>query len=81
MSIATVLYIATRCIHRHRYANRHRCINRMMDLIGTVLMPVGVCYLGYIIYLATQPLSSSFAYQSLYLLAGVYGLQILVFMV
>ncbi|KAJ1916693.1 hypothetical protein H4219_003652 [Mycoemilia scoparia] len=50
----------------------------MVDLISTMVMPATVVYLGYLIYTLVMA-DSNLPYVSLYLLAAIYGLQALVF--
>jgi len=50
----------------------------MLDLISTVLQPVVVIYLGYIVYLLASS-SQIVPLTSLILLAAIYGLQALIF--
>ncbi|KAJ2370219.1 hypothetical protein IW150_004974, partial [Coemansia sp. RSA 2607] len=49
-----------------------------IDLITTIIMPATVVYLAYLIYQLTNP-DSTTSYISLYLLAGIYGMQALIF--
>ncbi|KAJ2727206.1 hypothetical protein GGI07_000090 [Coemansia sp. Benny D115] len=49
-----------------------------IDLITTLIMPATVVYLGYLIYQLTNP-DSTTSYISLYLLAAIYGMQALIF--
>ncbi|KAM0472860.1 hypothetical protein ACHAPX_008537 [Trichoderma viride] len=50
-----------------------------MDLFGTIILPATCAYLGYMIYsVATHP--SSFPLWSIVILAAVYGLQALIFL-
>ncbi|KAJ2506830.1 hypothetical protein IWW47_001393, partial [Coemansia sp. RSA 2052] len=49
-----------------------------IDLISTVIMPATMVYLAYLIYQLTNP-DSTTSYISLYLLAAIYGMQALIF--
>ncbi|KAJ2004958.1 hypothetical protein GGI04_002417, partial [Coemansia thaxteri] len=49
-----------------------------IDLITTIIMPATLVYLAYLIYQLTNP-DSTTSYISLYLLAGIYGMQALIF--
>ncbi|KAJ2380938.1 hypothetical protein GGI23_007691, partial [Coemansia sp. RSA 2559] len=49
-----------------------------IDLITTVIMPATLVYLAYLIYQLTNP-DSTTSYISLYLLAAIYGMQALIF--
>ncbi|KAJ2051377.1 hypothetical protein H4S04_002016 [Coemansia sp. S16] len=49
-----------------------------IDLISTIIMPATLVYLAYLVYQLTNP-DSTTSYISLYLLAGIYGLQALIF--
>ncbi|KAJ2788172.1 hypothetical protein GGI15_000193 [Coemansia interrupta] len=49
-----------------------------IDLITTIIMPATVVYLAYLIYQLTNP-DSTTSYISLYLLAAIYGMQALIF--
>ncbi|KAJ2006444.1 hypothetical protein GGI04_001880 [Coemansia thaxteri] len=49
-----------------------------IDLISTIIMPATMVYLAYLVYQLTNP-DSSTSYISLYLLAGIYGMQALIF--
>ena len=51
-----------------------------LDLIGTVVLPVTICYLGYLIFLLIMDPSANYAFYSLLALGGTYALQALVFM-
>ncbi|KAJ1925807.1 hypothetical protein IWQ60_004325 [Tieghemiomyces parasiticus] len=51
-----------------------------LDLFGTLAMPVTIAYLGYLLYLGISG-TSDIGYVSLILLAAVYGLQALIFLV
>lgn len=51
-----------------------------MDLIGTVVLPVTLCYLGYLVYLLVTMPSAQYVMVSIYALAGTYALQAVVFM-
>jgi chitin synthase len=50
----------------------------MLDLISTIIQPVTVIYIGYIIYLAIAR-TDSIPETSLLLLAAIYGLQAIIF--
>ncbi|KAI9503711.1 chitin synthase-domain-containing protein [Coemansia spiralis] len=49
-----------------------------IDLISTIIMPATMVYLAYLVYQLTNP-DSSTSYISLYLLAAIYGMQALIF--
>ncbi|KAJ1799460.1 hypothetical protein LPJ59_001812 [Coemansia sp. RSA 2399] len=49
-----------------------------IDLISTVIMPATLIYLAYLVYQLTNP-DSTTSYISLYLLAAIYGMQALIF--
>ncbi|KAJ1730504.1 hypothetical protein LPJ61_002974 [Coemansia biformis] len=49
-----------------------------IDLISTIIMPATLVYLAYLVYQLTNP-DSSTSYISLYLLAAIYGMQALIF--
>ncbi|KAJ2167852.1 hypothetical protein GGH15_001828 [Coemansia sp. RSA 562] len=49
-----------------------------IDLISTIIMPATLVYLAYLVYQLTNP-DSNTSYISLYLLAGIYGMQALIF--
>ncbi|KAJ1943706.1 hypothetical protein FBU59_002826, partial [Linderina macrospora] len=49
-----------------------------IDLISTVIMPATLVYLAYLVYQLTNP-DSTTSYISLYLLAAIYGMQALIF--
>ncbi|KAJ1966322.1 hypothetical protein GGI12_000165 [Dipsacomyces acuminosporus] len=49
-----------------------------IDLVSTIIMPATLVYLAYLIYQLTNP-DSTTSYISLYLLAGIYGMQALIF--
>ncbi|KAJ2639102.1 hypothetical protein GGF40_001131 [Coemansia sp. RSA 1286] len=49
-----------------------------IDLISTIIMPATMVYLAYLVYQLTNP-DSTTSYISLYLLAGIYGMQALIF--
>ncbi|KAJ2782078.1 hypothetical protein H4R18_002498 [Coemansia javaensis] len=49
-----------------------------IDLITTLIMPATLVYLAYLVYQLTNP-DSTTSYISLYLLAGIYGMQALIF--
>ncbi|KAJ1956518.1 hypothetical protein EC988_001307, partial [Linderina pennispora] len=49
-----------------------------IDLITTIIMPATLVYLAYLIYQLTNP-DSTTSYISLYLLAAIYGMQALIF--
>ncbi|KAJ1916039.1 hypothetical protein H4219_004006 [Mycoemilia scoparia] len=51
-----------------------------IDLISTMVMPATVAYLAYLIYTLVMS-DSNLPYVSLYLLAAIYGLQALVFLI
>ncbi|KAJ1966780.1 hypothetical protein IWQ62_002258 [Dispira parvispora] len=51
-----------------------------LDLFGTLAMPVTIAYLGYLLYLVISD-TNDVGYVSLLLLAAVYGLQALIFLV
>ncbi|KAI2625180.1 glycosyltransferase family 2 protein [Xylaria nigripes] len=48
------------------------------DLFGTIVLPATTVYLGYLIYILANP-TGPFPYISLAILAGVYGLQAIIF--
>lgn len=49
-----------------------------MDLISTILQPAGILYIGYLVYtLVTQ--QNSFPLISVLMIAGAYGLQVMIF--
>jgi chitin synthase len=50
----------------------------MLDLISTIIQPVTVIYIGYIIYLVATH-SGNVPTTSLLLLAAIYGLQAIIF--
>ncbi|KAJ2145511.1 hypothetical protein IW136_000960 [Coemansia sp. RSA 678] len=49
-----------------------------IDLITTIIMPATLVYLAYLVYQLTNP-DSTTSYISLYLLAAIYGMQALIF--
>ncbi|KAJ1874252.1 hypothetical protein LPJ55_001625 [Coemansia sp. RSA 990] len=49
-----------------------------IDLISTIIMPATLVYLAYLVYQLTNP-DSTTSYISLYLLAAIYGMQALIF--
>ncbi|KAJ2160360.1 hypothetical protein GGF46_002308 [Coemansia sp. RSA 552] len=49
-----------------------------IDLITTIIMPATLIYLAYLVYQLTNP-DSTTSYISLYLLAAIYGMQALIF--
>ncbi|KAI7833728.1 chitin synthase-domain-containing protein [Kickxella alabastrina] len=49
-----------------------------IDLISTIIMPATMVYLVYLVYQLTNP-DSTTSYISLYLLAGIYGMQAMIF--
>ncbi|KAJ2079725.1 hypothetical protein H4R24_003591 [Coemansia sp. RSA 988] len=49
-----------------------------VDLVTTIIMPATLVYLAYLIYQLTNP-DSTTSYISLYLLAAIYGMQALIF--
>ncbi|KAJ2483620.1 Chitin synthase, class 6, partial [Coemansia sp. RSA 2052] len=49
-----------------------------IDLISTIIMPATMVYLAYLVYQLTNP-DSTTSYISLYLLAAIYGMQALIF--
>ncbi|KAJ2160693.1 hypothetical protein GGF46_002050 [Coemansia sp. RSA 552] len=49
-----------------------------IDLISTIIMPATLIYLAYLVYQLTNP-DSTTSYISLYLLAAIYGMQALIF--
>ncbi|KAJ1971608.1 hypothetical protein H4R34_005685, partial [Dimargaris verticillata] len=51
-----------------------------LDLFGTLAMPVTIAYLGYLLYLGISG-TSDVGYVSLILIAAVYGLQALIFLI
>ncbi|KAJ5899272.1 Fungal chitin synthase [Penicillium taxi] len=52
----------------------------LMDLVGTVILPATCVYLGYLVYLMADK-SQPFPTISIAMLAGIYGLQALVFLI
>ncbi|KAI8320717.1 hypothetical protein GQ54DRAFT_290808 [Martensiomyces pterosporus] len=51
-----------------------------IDLITTIIMPATLVYLAYLVYQLTNP-DSTTSYISLYLLAAIYGMQALIFII
>jgi chitin synthase len=52
----------------------------LMDLLSTILQPAGILYIGYLIYVMTTQ-TTAFPIISVIMLAGAYGLQVLIFVV
>ena len=52
----------------------------MMDFVSTILQPAAILYIGYLIYVLVTE-TNSFPLISIVMLAGAYGLQILILIV
>ncbi|OZJ04374.1 hypothetical protein BZG36_03199 [Bifiguratus adelaidae] len=52
----------------------------ILDLVGTLVMPAVVCYLGYLVY-QTSVSTSNVPMMSMIILAMVYGLQAIIFLI
>lgn len=50
------------------------------DLIGTIVMPASLAYMGYMFYLLTLPVVNQYVFVSLLMLGAVYGMQAIVFL-
>ncbi|TGZ77235.1 hypothetical protein EX30DRAFT_311518 [Ascodesmis nigricans] len=52
----------------------------LLDLVGTIILPATCVYIGYLIYMIATK-TGPFPYLSLGMIAGVYGLQALIFII